>query len=1104
MPVILKKNCHAQFEDIDTEVRRRLQKGETHSFIYIAPTKRKVRELQREFLSLTPGLAAPAFYLHTLETLAAQLHQYICLPKRFVTGPIQAVLMNEAIQYSDQSLKYFRLRGSAKRLPRGTLKRIIDVINTLKDKGIYRSALTGELENSQLFEHAKLQDVLTIYDRYEKLLGDQFIDAAGLFKQINEEWDPSITPPMIKSRFGTVDTVFVSGFDEFSDPELTMLYNLSSVDGICMIVSFDYHLYNDNVFGHLKDNYEKFIKMGFQKITARPVPGKSFVNHVAQYLCNEPEALNLFPAAGSVTVLSAVDRIAEVELIAKIIKNLVRHNPDRDLSKICVSMYQPQLYTNLFREVFERYGIPANIIDRYYLDQSQLVVSIMSLLAIPQNDYRLTDIMRALSSPYIRIMNGIVRVNAGNIYEVAILLKIPRGYHRWMNRIEQRLEQIPREINEADDDGERERLQHEDEMLRNAKSDLQYVQTILKRFHDPISPREFKERLIGLMDEIHMDECMLEGFAARDSEEKLEKDTRAYQKFLHFLDEFLEIMNFEGRDNVHERLPFYLERMRNAISQVRYNIRQKYGYGVAVTSFDETRGLKFDVMIIAGLVDGEFPPVYQPEIFFSSARRAQKERYYLHEYRYLFYQALTNFTEHQYLTYPKTDAEAELVPSSFLSDLSKIVELDDRREHIPAELTDIVYSDDELLREIGKILRSNADEEKKIVHINSYDLDNELREIFDHMYNAVNVESSRITGLNQTEYNGVISKMISKRGKDHLERMRNKVYSITQLESYGRCPFQYFANRILRLNVIKTVDEEITPLERGSVLHEILFEFYTQRRNQNLPFLPKTNDDEFSQAVEMLTDVAIRKFDALNIPGVFWDLDKERILGSKNRKGILREFLEIERNSELEVAPAFFEAAFGSNIGSKKNIDPTLSHQSAISAGNVSIRGKIDRIDIGSDIFRVIDYKTGSSNGRREIDLGISLQLPIYLFAVERILEEHFGKKRTGAAGMYYNLTSPVEEKVGLGNDEYNNRAFRAKRKSNVIAATDEELQNIIRTAINFVNDYVDRISLGLFPVDPKMPDKTCKTCDYQSICRIRVKITGVSDLINEDKKNIE
>lgn len=1091
MPVILSKNYQRPVQDVDVEVCDRLRAGSTNSFIYVAPTKRKLRSLQREFLYCVPGGVSPSFHLFTLETLAARLHGIICSPKRFVTGPVQTVLINESIQSCADSLRYFRLRGRANNLPRGTIQKIVDVINALKDKGVYRASLYAEVEAAGIGEREKLQDVLTIYDAYEELLGDRFIDAAGMFKEVNERWSETDAMALVRPHFTDVDTIVVAGFDEFSDPELTMLYNCSMIEGLAVLVSFDYHLENDEVFGHLKENYGKFVEMGFRKITM-PSDGNIFTQHITRHLFRYATDAPKVSCRDSVTLLGAATREEEVELIAKLIKKLVLEKPDRDLSKICVAMYQPQAYTSLFREVFERFGIPANITDRYYLDQSPLVVSTLALLSIQQHNFRLTDIMRALSGPYFQFTTDNGSIDSGNLFEVSSRLKISGGKATWFNRIERRLVAIREEGQNLDDEFQVDQLRREEQMLLKAQSDLKILTKFLQQFDTQMTPTEFKKRLLSLLNDLNFVEGILRGRVSLTSAEHFERDTRAYQKFLSFLDEFLEMLAFDEKRLIVERLPFYVDRLKTGISQVRYNIRQKYGYGVSITSFDETRGLHFDVMIIAGMVDGEFPPIYKSEILFSPERRARNERYHLNEHRYLFYQALTNFSEHLYLTVPRSEAEVDLVPSSFLEALVRIVDLEDCRRTMPEWVESNIFSEDELLRYVGKTIGRALDEQRKPDEVTLPDVKKNLNIIFDHMHHAIVVERSRMYGDAVPAYNGMIIDHVSDEAREVLERFRKRVYSVTQLESYGKCPFQFFSNKVLRLAGVSELEERMSALERGSILHEILFEFYTARREKKFSPLSGCTDQEFRQAVDELIAVADRKLEALNIPDLFWNVEKELILGSKNRKGVLREFLDAEREAEFVVKPEYFEVAFGSKVGPKKNTDPLLTSQEPLFAGNVQLRGKVDRIDIGEGRFKIIDYKTGTTVARREeIDLGMSLQLPVYLYAIEHLLATQQGREVSGVAGVYYKLTSPVKEQLGIGSSEHRGKVFAARSDNKELVANDQELKDIIDKAIRYVNEYVDKIARGEFPVEPKKPENVCTYCDYKTICRIQTRIAS-------------
>jgi ATP-dependent helicase/nuclease subunit B len=1085
MPVILKKNHPGPVGDIQADIRKRLSRGGGGSFLYVVPTKRKLRDVQREFLKEVPGGVAESFHLFTLETLSAQLFSLLCPPRRIVSAPAQSVLVNEAVHSLRDSLRYFRI-PSSNRLPKGTLQKLVEVINTFKEKGIYLPVLQAELEASEPGEALKLRDILSIYEAYETSLGTTFVDPAGMLKALNAEWDPVTSPERVRRHFSGVDTIIVSGFDEFSDPELTMLHNLSEPAGTAMLVSFDYHLSNEEIFGHLRENYQKFLEMGFEKAAVPHEQRATFEDHIRHHLFRRTESPRRIDCRGKVSLYYVRDREEEVETVAKLIKCLVKEKPGRDLSKICVATYRPQLYAKLFREAFDRFGIPANVTDRYSLDQSPFVVALLSLLDVHERNFRLRDIMRALSSPYLIVPSGDASIDAGNLYEVGTRLKIPAGRTSWNQRIEQRLASLREELSAAEGEIEEAALRHEETLLRRVMKDIASLSALLQRFGSRMTAQQFRDRVLSLLKELRVVECILKVSPSAVGQEQIEKDTRAYEKFISFLDEFLEILALERGESTFEPLSYFVDRLRSAVSDVRYNVRQRYGRGVVVTSFDETRGLRFEIMVMVGLVDGEFPPAYQPEIFFSSARRQRDERYHLTEHRYLFYQALTNFEERLYLTVPRFDGETQIVPSSFVEALMNVVVLDDLRAGLPEEFSKRIYSEHDLLYHFGGLGTNAAGGDRAEAHAPP-GITKELLDCLDHMRHALEVERSRTILNALPEYNGTILEHAGAEHKAALDQLREGLYSVTQLESYGRCPFQYFADRILRLNVIPEIEDGVSPLERGGILHEILFEFYLDRRTRALTPLFACDGAEFERAVADLFEIARRRLAGLDaIADPFWEFDKEAILGSGNRKGMLKELLEMERESKVGVKPAYFEAIFGSRSRPGENADPSLRIDEPVSAGRVRLRGKIDRIDVGEKSFRIIDYKTGAKlPDRRDIDLGMSLQLPVYLRVVEEMLAAKDSVGRTGAAGIYYWLRDPVEQKLGIGSAEHLEEAFLA-RKQKQLVETDKDLKEIVDQAVRFVNDYVDRIARGEFPVEPKVPEKVCPTCSFGTVCRIR------------------
>jgi ATP-dependent helicase/nuclease subunit B len=694
--------------------------------------------------------------------------------------------------------------------------------------------------------------------------------------------------------------------------------------------------------------------------------------------------------------------------------------------------------------------------------------------------------MRAFSNPYINLnFNGSV-IDINNLYSISTSLKISVDREYWKKRINERMKQIEIEQLDTADQFEIDVLQKEYRRMQKALTDILSIDNILRRFSSDMTPSQFISKLKTLLDELSVSQNILGNLqnGVRETNvhrlEQIEKDARAYQTFFNVLDDLLDVFEIQNKSDVLHPLKLYIEQLKTSISQTRYNIRQKYGYGVYVTSLEETRGLEFDFMFVVGLVDGEFPPIYQPEIFFSQPRQNKKEKYHLTENRYLFYQCITNFKNKLFVTFPKKDGDMEFVPSSFIDSLLKIIRCNDWRTEIPSELDNIIYSEEELLARIGKNRGAGYEQPLDI------QLQENILNTIKHIFHSIEIEKGRLKPDDKLEFKGYIYNKLKPAAKECLENMKQKTYSISQLEKYAGCPFKYFMDQILYLNVVKELEEGITPLEKGTILHEVLFKFYIDRRSNGLPPLVDCSEAEYQEAVAKLITLTEEKLNSLPETDLFTFLEKELILGTSASRGIVHEFLDNERNRKLEVAPSFFEVPIGKRIGDRQNTDNLLYSEEAVQVGNVKIRGKVDRIDTGNNYFTVIDYKTGSSVPNiDDIRSGLSLQLPVYLYVIETLFSKKFQKELSPAAGLYYVLTSPVKEELGVSNKELDGKAFNLNKRRKGFVDNEEELITLIHQSIKFVNEYAEAISRGEFPITTEDKMKTvCNYCEFDRICR--------------------
>jgi ATP-dependent helicase/nuclease subunit B len=1063
--------------------------------LVVVPTKRRIRHLTREIMRLSPGAVAPALPLHTMESLCRALYAAAPGAGTVLGGPPRTLLFHRAVRSVAGDLMYFSLRGKDRQLPRGIFDRLIDVITALKESGIYHDILAEELALSSPGEQPKLADVASIYAAYERELAAlDAEDLEGIYRVLSLIMPPGDFAYAFRRLFPGVETLSLAGFDEFSVPEVRIIRRICALPGLSVTMMFDYLKGNPGLFGHLEENYRLFTELGFREaggekeasaaafffgFAARPPVARRAAEHIARRLFSPGDSRAKADLRGSVTILAARSRVHEVECCCKLVKRLVADRPARDLSAICIALHNPGKYTDVMRELFAEYEIPVNITDRYELARSPLTVALLGLLRLPLHGFRRQDVLRVAGSPYITVPVSGTPFDAGNLSAVALQVRATAGLGGWLGRIERAREEADRLLGGAADEADKRHASVRVQALRKARTDMESLGSVLTPFESELTAAEFENELLSLMDRTRVLSNLIDP-GLRGTPELMEKDVRAFNAFRDTLHAVAMTARLQDGPDVRQGLRVHFDRLKTALGQERYNVREAYGRGVLVTSIEETRELPVEVMIVAGLVDGEFPSVYQPEVFLSARRRRERERRHAWENRYLFYQAATNWTEHLYLTYPLREGENELVRSSFVDAFLKSSEVTlwEDPEEIPFA-RDICSRAEYLSRHgsregdapIPEPLLPGMEEEWARVRIS--------RE----------VERDRRVGPGSEEYGGIIAGAAGEEGRRHLEGFRDRVFSISQLETYAGCPFRFFSRSLLGLHEREEFEEGMTPVEKGALLHDSLYEFFSGRRGRNAPSLKGALPVDFEQAVKELVAIASLKMESLDIPDVFWDIEKELILGrGTTGEGLLRRFLENERGRDDAMEPGYFEVSFGGTAGIPGTADRLLSRPEPVTFGGARLRGRIDRIDTGDGFFAVMDYKTGRDvPGLSDIREGVSLQLPAYIFAAEALLGGVGGLNLAPAGGFYYRLRDEVELKPALVTDDFRGRAFPAGSRSRQIVRDEAEFREIIGETARFVGSMLEGIAGGRFPLTrPELVRKLCGHCGFRTVCRIQ------------------
>jgi ATP-dependent helicase/nuclease subunit B len=255
------------------------------------------------------------------------------------------------------------------------------------------------------------------------------------------------------------------------------------------------------------------------------------------------------------------------------------------------------------------------------------------------------------------------------------------------------------------------------------------------------------------------------------------------------------------------------------------------------------------------------------------------------EERYRFYQALCCWRKKLYLTSPKQDERKELVESNFLAEFERLFlpEIKTAKDY-----SDKIYSKEELLIYTGE---KGTDSLRKIFSGSEFELS------IEQIDKSINVDKiRRESPFGDSEFTGSIYKQLSPLAKQEIDALKEKEYSISQLETYAKCPYRYFAQRILMLKEVEEPTEEIEAIEMGSILHKILYEFYKELRNRNI-VLNKADKKELEEAEVLIFAVAEKNIEKANFRSPVAFFEKEKILGiNGDRKNSIYKILEEEVN----------------------------------------------------------------------------------------------------------------------------------------------------------------------------------------------------------------
>ena len=995
-------------------------------------------------------------------------------------------LFDEAVKEAD--LHFFRnAEEPDSTISTYMLKKLYSVICGLRKDGI--SSDTIPVIMKDYATSPKLQDLKEMMQKYEEKLGDDFCDEDGLLLRVNSLLTSSeLLTEKLYDLFPYLRLLLFSNFSNFSKSENEFLNKLANSE-MSVGIQIEFNDTTGPLLSGIETTILQLARNGFDIFEASS-PDELSNKHINFLRMNlfAPKSHDRTPLFDStIRIVECGNRLEEVKFIGRLIKKLKHDDPNLDLSEICVCYRTADRYAELFRNVFYQYNIPLNITDRLHLSVSSMAKSITTLLDIVINNYRYNDIAKFLTSGYLQHFNNDEKtISLTDLKKIYSECDLPDkgGFKTWTDKLSSRIEYLTSKINNANPSSKY--IEKDKYSLENYKNLL----SMLTSIHDTLPSNadvtidEFgsivQEALINRFKFYETIWANYKSLVAEKTDESyrlelivrlelLEHESRAYYAISQLLEEFIRIHRLQNPDN---KIKFseLVEKLKLAIDGTKYQIREKPGYGVTVTSIEQTRGIPYKVSILCGMLAKEFPLAYSNEAMFGLDDPEVERNHHINE-RLQYYFFLTNNPDalkagkkQIFLTFPQQDNGRKLLRSSYIDYLLNIATPilpqlpSDNSEQYPIEKEIFhyalgeSYNNDSFMTELAHTVVTTTE---YIQQTNC-----SIEELPQSAMKEIGMASF---DLQPDETNTHINEI----SEEELQP-----YSATALNEFIKCPLQYYYKRVLKLDDFENNKSGIPALEQGNILHDIFCQFYTSLAGTddsemlfNNPALPliRLKKEKREQYLEKLKTLASEHFSEIEYYDSFYSkLDRDRIFGTGDHIGILEKWLDNELNLEDGFAASLFETQFTGyyeNTGKK-------------------VTGKIDRIDLkyskeDNELkILVADYKKSAEKLKLKVNNEIKdFQFPLYMsMAASEILPRfHLPKdiKITPEIGSYF--------QYGLKEEKYCIKQI----------APDETSYDAIQPlATEKFNDIVKRISAGNFECKcEEKPDDSYSKCPYKQIC---------------------
>jgi ATP-dependent helicase/nuclease subunit B len=419
------------------------------------------------------------------------------------------------------------------------------------------------------------------------------------------------------------------------------------------------------------------------------------------------------------------------------------------------------------------------------------------------------------------------------------------------------------------------------------------------------------------------------------------------------------------------------------------------------------RGRSFRVVFVPGLAERMFPQRIREDALLPDRRRnaidaslsTQSTR--AADERLQLMLAVGAASERLYTSYPRVELNEsrQRVPSFYVLDLSRAIE-----GHIPPAsslvarasaaggatlawpaplVADTAIDDFEHdLASLAALLRNATRESVKGRARYLYELSPELQR-------SLTSRWFRHHRRQWDPWDGIIRSTPHTEAALAAQRLGARPYSLTALQRYSACPYQFLMAAVYRLAPLEAPAplQKMDPLTRGDLFHQIQAAALRQLQADGLlPLSAERLQDAHQRLAAAIREVQDREYDRLS-PAIDRVWKDEIDAMTQDLRGWLDKLTE----EGAHWTPERFEFAFGLNELEGRDAHSTI--EPALIDGRFKLRGSIDMIERHRQtrFLRVTDHKTGKNRtrvGQTVVDGGKVLQPVVYGLALKALFPD--------------------------------------------------------------------------------------------------------------------